>query len=85
MDSFSSRDSVVLKFKQSMDKVPEVMHLMYAVGSTPQLGHHTTRMCFEVTQFPDCAAGSTSGASLQATGALFALVASIGTTAAFFL
>lgn len=56
----SSSDSVVLSFKQSMDQVPEVMHLMYAVGSTPQMGYHATRMCFEVTQFPDCAGVPTS-------------------------
>jgi len=68
--------SVVLKFKQSMDEVPEVMYLMYAMGSTPELGYHATRMCFEVTQFPECAGEpsskeenvigvSTSGTSLK--------------------
>jgi hypothetical protein len=89
VDSFSSRDSVVLKFKQSWDTVPEVMHLMYAIGSTPQLGVHTTRMCFEVTQFPACDGSDTppaaSGAGLRATNtrALVALATLIGMTAAF--
>lgn len=48
-------DSVVLRFHQSMDVAPEVMHLMYAIGTGPQLGYHATRLCFEVTEFPKCA------------------------------
>lgn len=51
----SDADSVTLTFKQGMESgPPEVMHLMYAVGNSPQMGYHSTRMCFEVTKFPFC-------------------------------
>jgi len=51
----ASTDSVLkLHFKQTMNSEPEVMHLMYAVGLTQQMGYHSTRECFEVTQFPPC-------------------------------
>merc|ERR1712232_170698 len=33
------------------------MHLMYAIGMSPQLGIHTSRGCFEVTEFPTCSGG----------------------------
>merc|ERR1712003_404792 len=47
-------DSVRLSFMQRMDVAPEVMHLMYAVGTSPQLGYHNTRMCFELKNFSPC-------------------------------
>jgi len=51
----ASTDSVLkLHFKQTMNSAPEVMHLMYAVGLTQQMGYHSTRECFDVTQFPPC-------------------------------
>lgn len=49
----SSTGSVRLHFKQQME-APEVMHLMYAIGSSSQLGYHSSRLCFEVEAFPPC-------------------------------
>ena len=46
--------NVTLDFSQDFDAKPEVMYLMYAIGTSPQLGYHTLRQCFELTQFPDC-------------------------------
>mmetsp|Transcript_55567 Transcript_55567/g.166558 ORF Transcript_55567/g.166558 Transcript_55567/m.166558 type:complete len:283 (-) Transcript_55567:216-1064(-) len=36
---------------------PDAMYLTYAVGSTPELGYHETRRCFEVKDFPLCGGG----------------------------
>lgn len=47
-------DAVLLHFKQSMPEAPEVMYLMYAIGSSPEVGYHKTRKCFEITEFPIC-------------------------------
>merc|ERR1712232_226204 len=49
-----AEDSVTLHFKQTMAEAPEVMHLMYAIGNTPEVGYHRTRKCFDVTEFPTC-------------------------------
>ena len=53
--------AVTLRFRQTMNEIPEVMHLMYAVGTGPQLGYHAMRMCFEVTEFPECASAGEEG------------------------
>jgi len=56
--------SVVLKFQQSFPGgAPEVMHLMYAIGSSPQVGFHANRECMDITEFPIC-----TGAAGVATG-----------------
>lgn len=47
-DSFMS-----LRFSQTMEK-PEVMYMMFAIGSSPAIGYHSSRGCFELTEFPDC-------------------------------
>ena len=59
--STSAEDTVVLNFKQVVDSKPEVMYLMYAIGSQSQLGFHTTRACFEVTDFPSCPSSQDNG------------------------
>eukprot|EP00531_Pseudo-nitzschia_arenysensis_P006279 CAMPEP_0116131166 /NCGR_PEP_ID=MMETSP0329-20121206/8862_1 /TAXON_ID=697910 /ORGANISM="Pseudo-nitzschia arenysensis, Strain B593" /LENGTH=812 /DNA_ID=CAMNT_0003625581 /DNA_START=81 /DNA_END=2519 /DNA_ORIENTATION=- len=48
--------SVVLSFSQEFDERPEVMHLMYAIGMSTSLGVHTSRSCFDITEFPTCIA-----------------------------
>merc|ERR1711906_23200 len=66
-----AEDSVILHFKQTMSEAPEVMHLMYAIGSTPEVGYHRTRKCFAVTEFPTCPSKddeTTTGASMPAAG-----------------
>jgi len=50
--------SVILSFRQEFETKPEVMHLMYGIGSTPQFGFHTSRSCFDVVDFPTCPATS---------------------------
>lgn len=50
----NGRDSVTIHFKKSTAKAPEVMHLMYAIGSTPEFGYHRVRKCFDITEFPIC-------------------------------
>ena len=52
--------SVQLHFQQSMEDAPDVMYLMYAIGSSPQLGYHGSRLCFEVVDFPNCTTSSSS-------------------------
>lgn len=49
-----AEDSVVLHFQQSMDASPDVMHLMYAIGSSAQVGYHLSRECLDITKFPTC-------------------------------
>ena len=53
----SSSSSVQLVFQQQVDTAPEAMYLMYAIGSSPILGYHASRLCFEVTEFPACGEG----------------------------
>lgn len=55
-----AEDSVVLHFKQSKPEAPEAMHLMYAVGSAPEIGYHRTRKCFDISAFPTCPAASSA-------------------------
>ena len=50
--------SVVLSFGQEFDTKPDVMYLMYAIGASSTLGMHTSRSCFEITDFPTCSTGS---------------------------
>lgn len=56
--------SVKLSFKQNLPDnggaKPDVMHLMYAIGMSPQLGIHASRGCFDVVEFPTCSVGSSS-------------------------
>ena len=60
----SSKDSVTLKFNKAMNSIPDVMHLMYAVGSLSDFGYHSIRTCFAVEEFPVCAGdGSSIGAA----------------------
>lgn len=48
-------DKVVMHFQQSVTEgVPEVMHLMYAIGNSAKVGYHKTRECFDITEFPAC-------------------------------
>merc|ERR1712032_1758374 len=54
----SGHDSVRLSFKQKMDAAPDAMHLMYAVGTSPKFGYHSTCRCFELKDFPACKAAS---------------------------
>lgn len=62
------KDSVLLHFKQSMPTTPDVMHLMYAIGSTPNVSYHKTRKCFDITEFPTCPVeGSTTVETTPAT------------------
>jgi hypothetical protein len=41
-----------------METVPGAMHLMYAIGSSTDVGYHKTRECFEITEFPSCPTNS---------------------------
>ena len=50
--------SVTLDFSQDFDESPAAMFLMYAIGTSPQLGYHNLRQCFEITQFPECKGGN---------------------------
>jgi hypothetical protein len=59
--TFANPTSVTLSFKQEFDKVPEVMHLMYAIGMSAQLGIHMSRGCFDIIDFPTCPSPSGSG------------------------
>lgn len=79
-----SEDTVVLVFKQSMPAAPEVMHLMYAIGSSPEVGYHKTRACFDITEFPACPT-TTVGQSNneQETVASLEGESSVGRTTAF--
>lgn len=49
-------DSTVISLilDQEMSEVPDVMHLMYAIGFTPTLGYHRIRACFDIVEFPSC-------------------------------
>jgi len=47
--------SVRLEFLQFRNSTEGALHLMYAIGSSSTLGFHTTRHCFDVTEFPICA------------------------------
>jgi len=58
--SADNNNSVTLKFKQQFDEKPEVMHLMYAIGMSAQLGIHTSRSCFDVVEFPTCSTTTTT-------------------------
>lgn len=53
----TNNPALSLHFTKAMDEKPNVMYLMYAVGSSPQLGYHSSRACFEVTEFPKCPTG----------------------------
>lgn len=88
----AEEDSVLLHFKQSMPSAPEVMHLMYAIGSSPEVGYHKTRKCFDITEFPTCpgTAGSSEPETVSATaessaGRAFVCAAVLGTLFAVFL
>ena len=61
-NSSNNNDSVTLKFKQQFDEKPQVMHLMYAIGMSAQLGIHTSRSCFDVVEFPTCSTTTTATA-----------------------
>lgn len=69
--------SVELDFSQEFDVKPEAMHMMYAVGTSPRLGYHASRRCFEITEFPDCnaAVGSTNSSSSTLSYAFSAIAA----------
>jgi hypothetical protein len=84
-----SDSSVVLEFKQTMEKAPEKMNLMYAIGSTSQLGFHATRNCFEIVDFPSCYISPTKvsgsdqdgGEQVELDGSKMQSVVSSGSTA----
>lgn len=59
----ASQDTVKLSFHQSFESKPDAMHLMYAIGMSPQLGVHISRGCLEVVEFPTCAASDGSSAT----------------------
>ncbi|KAL3942392.1 MAG: hypothetical protein SGARI_000281, partial [Bacillariaceae sp.] len=71
--SSGASDSVVLEFSQSMTRaeIPETMYMSYAIGAQATLGFHTTRACFEITEFPSCpqpgnaSAGATEASNLE--------------------
>lgn len=72
--------SVDLDFSQNFDEKPEAMYMMYAIGTSPQLGYHDSRQCFEITEFPECKTESTmesTSAAISASGALSMIVAGI--------
>merc|ERR1711906_33804 len=57
----SSDTSVTLSFKQEFtNRPPDVMHLMYAIGMTAELGFHVSRSCFDIVDFPVCSSSSSS-------------------------
>ena len=64
----TATNSVKLSFKQKLQDnggaKPDVMHLMYAIGMSSQLGIHTSRGCFDVVEFPTC---SVSGSATSTT------------------
>eukprot|EP00581_Thalassiosira_minuscula_P013281 CAMPEP_0183712014 /NCGR_PEP_ID=MMETSP0737-20130205/7299_1 /TAXON_ID=385413 /ORGANISM="Thalassiosira miniscula, Strain CCMP1093" /LENGTH=825 /DNA_ID=CAMNT_0025940589 /DNA_START=493 /DNA_END=2970 /DNA_ORIENTATION=+ len=62
--SSAPEDTVSLHFKQVVENKPEVMHLMYAIGLTSQLGSHITRKCFELEDIPSCSTAGTSAADV---------------------
>merc|ERR1712029_607139 len=62
-DSGSSNGNgiVTLTFKQEFTNgPPDVMHLMYAIGMSAQLGIHISRSCFDVLEFPTCPSTTTT-------------------------
>ena len=79
-------DTVVLEFSQSIAKadIPETMFMTYAIGSQATLGFHSTRACFEVTEFPSCPltdqgmGDSTSTQAQPEDSAAFSFGASVG-------
>jgi len=72
VNTAASSTSVVLSFRQDVDEIPESMHLMYAIGMSPQIGIHTSRSCFEVKEFPTCSTTDLAGFSppAEATGVM---------------
>jgi len=72
VNTAASSTSVVLSFRQDFDEIPESMHLMYAIGMSPQIGIHTSRSCFEVKEFPTCSTTDLAGFSppAEATGVM---------------
>jgi hypothetical protein len=66
--SIADEDTVTLSFKQAVDSKPRTMYLTYAIGSESQLGVHTTRACFELTEFPSCPASDGSGTATAIDG-----------------
>jgi len=58
--SIADEDTVTLSFKQVVDSKPDVMYFTYAIGAQSQLSVHTTRACFELTDFPSCPTSLTS-------------------------
>jgi len=60
----SSDTSVTLSFKQEFTNgPPDVMHLMYAIGMTAELGFHVSRSCFDIVDFPVCSSSSSASSS----------------------
>lgn len=45
--------SLDLSFSQRMKK-PELMNMMFAIGSSLAIGYHSSRDCFQLTEFPAC-------------------------------
>ena len=64
--SSNRSSSVYLSFHQAVDEKPDVLHLMYAIGRSPEIGMHTTRSCFEVVEFPACSSSAEDEASAPA-------------------
>ncbi|KAL7544202.1 hypothetical protein ACHAWF_007583 [Thalassiosira exigua] len=54
-------DTVALNFRQTFDREPEVLNLIYAIGDTPGFGPHRSRGCFQVQVTPCFSALNESG------------------------
>lgn len=63
--SISDGDTVTLNFKQVVGEKPDTMYFTYAVGASSQLGVHTTRACFELTDFTSCSQSSNDSAAMS--------------------
>lgn len=58
-----NNNNIKLTFSKAVESKPEVMHLMYAIGMSHQLGIHTSRGCFDVVEFPTCSASPSAATS----------------------
>lgn len=84
--------TVKLEFTQVFDEPPEALYMMYAIGSSQELGYHSSRRCFPVTKFPSCSgdgsvpvddasnetATSTSGAGVSTAMTVYSVGLALG-------
>ena len=82
--------SLKLSFSQATEK-PESLNLMFAIGSSQELGYHRSRDCFQIVDFPVCSPeideisssqieGATSGGMLLSLGCAFAAAMAVVAT-----